>query len=211
MNPFYKIAEFPDFPAMTPAAAEEALPKLLADAKSAVDALERDAPPTWDGFIRALDDATHPLTLAWSIVSHFMSVLNSEAWRKVHERFQPELVAFSLRVGQSRRFYELAKKTPADTPVRRRILEKMAQGAELAGVALDGANQKRFNEIKAELAKLSSDFRNHVLDATKAFSLMLTTSAEVAGLPAQLKAMMAGDGDAETQLWQLSSLYSSPK
>ena len=56
MNPFYNVAEFPDFPAMTPAAAEEALPKLLADAKTAVDALERNAPPTWDGFVRALDE-----------------------------------------------------------------------------------------------------------------------------------------------------------
>ena len=202
MNPFYNIAEFPDFPAMTPAAAEEALPKLLADAKAAVDALERGASPTWDGFVRALDDATHPLTLAWGIVSHFMSVLNSEAWRKVHERFQPDLVAFSLRVGQSRRFYELAKQTPAETPVRRRILAKMAQDAELAGVALEGERQKRFNEITAELAKLSSDFRNHVLDATKAFSLTLTTPTEVEGLPAQLKAMMAGDGDPEKGPWK---------
>ena len=133
MNPFYNIAEFPDFPAMTPAAAEEALPKLLTDAKAAVDALERDAPPSWDGFVCALDDATRPLTLAWSIVSHFMSVLNSEAWRKVHERFQPDLVAFSLRVGQSRRFYELAKKTPAETPVRRRILALRQEMAGLLG------------------------------------------------------------------------------
>ena len=99
MNPFYNVAEFPDFPAMTPAAAEEALPKLLADAKTAVDALERNAPPTWDGFVRALDDATRPLYLAWSIVSHFMSVLNSEAWRKVHERFQPDIVAASYIPG----------------------------------------------------------------------------------------------------------------
>ena len=37
MNPFYKVAEFPDFSAMTPAAAEEALPKLFADAKAAVE------------------------------------------------------------------------------------------------------------------------------------------------------------------------------
>ena len=202
MNPFYEIPEFPDFPAMTPAAAEEALPKLLADAETAVDELEKNATPTWDGFALALDDATRPLMLAWGIVSHFMGVLNSDAWRKVHDGFQPDLVAFSLRVGQSRRFYELAKETPADTPVRKRILEKMAQGAELAGVALDEAHQKRFNDINAELAKLSSDFHNHVLDATKAFSLTLTAPAEVEGLPAQLKAMMAGDADPEKGPWK---------
>ena len=202
MNPFFKIGEFPDFPAMTPAAAEEALPKLLADANVAVDELEKNATPTWDGFVTALDDATRPLMLAWGIVSHFMGVLNSDAWRKVHDGFQPDLVAFSLRVGQSRRFYELARKTPADTPVRKRILEKMAQGAELAGVALDETRQKRFNEINAEFAKLSSDFHNHVLDATKAFSLTLTEPADVEGLPAQLKAMMAGDGDPEKGPWK---------
>ena len=39
-NAFYPVAEFPDFPAMTPEAAHEAMPRLLADAKAAVDALE---------------------------------------------------------------------------------------------------------------------------------------------------------------------------
>lgn len=187
---------------MTPAAAEEALPKLLSDAKAAVDALERDAKPTWDGFVCALEEATRPLWLAWGTVSHFLSVLNSEEWRKVQQRFQPDMVAFSLRVGQSRRFYELAKKTPAETPVRRRIIEKTIQSAELAGVALEGDRQKRFNEIQTQLAKLSNDFRDHVLDATKAFSLTLTKPSEVEGLPAPLKAMMAGDGDPEKGPWK---------
>ena len=45
MNPFLKVEEFPNFPAMTPAAAEEALPKLLADAKAVVDKLEKSATP----------------------------------------------------------------------------------------------------------------------------------------------------------------------
>ena len=201
-NPFCPVAEFPDFPAMTPSAAEEALPKLLADAKTAVDALEKNAAPTWDGFVRALDDATRLLWEAWGLVSHFQSVSNCEAWRQVQEKWQPEIVTFSLRVGQSRRFYELAKKTPADTPVRARILAKTVQGAELAGVALEGERQKRFNEIQTELAKLSSDFRNHVIDATKAFHLMLTAPVEVEGLPAPLKAMMAGDADPEKGPWK---------
>ena len=202
MNPFCFVAEFPDFPAMTPAAAEEALPKLLADAKAAVDRLEKSATPTWDGFVRPLDDATRTLWYAWGLVKHFLSVLNSEGWRKVQERFQQDVVAFSLRVGQSRRFYELAKKTPADTPVRKRILEKMVQEAELSGVALDGDRQKRFNEIMSELANLKNDFRNHVLDATKAYSVMLTKPVEVEGLPARLKAAMAEGGDAERGPWK---------
>ena len=41
-NPFYPVAEFPDFPAMTPDAADEALPRLLADAKALDDEICRD-------------------------------------------------------------------------------------------------------------------------------------------------------------------------
>ena len=200
-NPFYPVAEFPDFPAMTPGAADEALPRLLADAKAAVDALEERAVPTWDGFVRALDGATRPLWEAWGCVAHLLSVANSEPWRKVQEKYQQDMVAFALRVGQSKRFYELAKTTPAETPARKRILAKMALSAELAGVALPPERQKRFNAIQAELAQLSNDFRNSVIDATKAFKLVLTKPEEVEGLPAQLKAMLAGEGDPEKGPW----------
>ena len=200
-NPFYPVAEFPDFPAMTPSAADEALPRLLADAKAAVDALEERAVPTWDGFVRALDGATRPLWEAWGCVAHLLSVANSEPWRKVQEKYQQDMVAFALRVGQSKRFYELAKTTPAETPARKRILAKMALSAELAGVALPPERQKRFNGIQAELAQLSNDFRNSVIDATKAFKLVLTKPEEVEGLPAQLKAMLAGEGDPEKGPW----------
>ncbi len=207
-NPFLSVGAFPDFPKMTPAAADAALPQLLAAARARVDELETSAPATWEGFVVALDDAQRPLWEAWGIVSHLQSVCNSEAWRKVEEKYQGDIVAFSLRVGQSRRFYDLAKtlhaQLPPDAATRRRILEKTIRGAELAGVALEGARQKRFNEIQAALAKLSNDFHNHVLDATKGFSLMLATPVEVEGLPAQLKAMMAGTNDPEKGPWRVT-------
>merc|ERR1712166_1346610 len=41
----------------------------------------------------------------------------------------------------------------------------------------------RFNEIKAELSQLSTDFSNNVLDATKEFKLKLTEPEQVDGLP----------------------------
>ena len=203
-NAFYPVAEFPDFPAMTPEAAHEAMPRLLADAKAAVDALEERATPTWDGFVRALDLSTRPLWDAWGCIMHLLSVANSESWRKVEEKYQQDIVAFALRVGQSKKFYELAKQTPAETPARKRILAKMVRSAELAGVALPPEKQKRFNEIQAELAQLSNDFRNSVIDATKAFKLVLTNPAEVDGLPAQLKAMLAGKEDPEKGPWTVT-------
>ena len=212
---------FPDWAGFTPEFAAAELPRLLDAAEKAVAAIETAEPKAYEDFVWPLDDATRGLWRCWGMVSHMLAVMNSESWRKVEEDWQPKIVAFSLRVGQSRRLYEIAKgllgsfrvglesrrvdaganpnetkgsKDPADAtdskdPVgatdskgpagaadskdpiatRRRILEKMVQSAELAGVGLEGAEKERFNAIQMNLAKLGADFHNAVLDATAAF------------------------------------------
>ena len=169
---------FPKWRALTPDAAASELPKLLENAERAVAALEADAADpsrvaAFEDLVWRLDDATRELWRKWGEISHMLGVMNSDAWRKVEEDFQPAIVAFSLRVGQSRALYEAAKRIlPAETnPVRRRILEKTVEAAELSGVALEGEAKKRFNEIQARLAGLATEFSNAVLDATEAFKL----------------------------------------
>ena len=170
------MADFPDWGRFTPEQAAAELPRLLAASEASVAALEASAPTTYEGLVDALDDATRDLYRTWGQVTHLTSVMNADAWRAVEEGFQPQLVAFSLRVGQSRPIYRAAKAILSEaeglglTPVRRRILAKMVEAAELAGVGLDGAQRARFNAIQAALAKLGMDFSNAVLDATKAFS-----------------------------------------
>ena len=173
---------FPDWAGFTPEFAAAELPRLLDEAEKAVAAIEAAEPETYEDFVWKLDDATRELWHRWGMVGHMLGVMNSDAWRKLEEAWQPKLVAFSLRVGQSKRLYEMAKSLlNADSlnvdlaigesgePVKRRILRKMVQSAELAGVGLEGGKQARFNEIAARLAKLGSDFHNAVLDATAAF------------------------------------------
>jgi oligopeptidase A len=163
---------FPDWGALTPDTAAAELPRLLAEAETAVAALEEKEPATYEDLVWGLDDATRAVTRAWGRVHHLLSVMNDEAWRRLVETFQPKMVAFSLRVSQSRRLYELARRVRAVTtdPVRLRILERMIQDAELAGVGLDGATRARFNGLQERLARLSVDFSNAVIDATAAFS-----------------------------------------
>ena len=183
------MTDFPDWAAFTPESAAAELPRLLEEAEKAVAAIECGdrnvaAPanvvgPTYEEFVWALDDATRGLWRCWGMVSHMLGVKNSEAWRKVEEEWQPKIVAFSLRVSQSKRLYEIAKGLLGSYRVelgsdrvhatRRRILEKMVQGAELAGVGLEGEKKARFNEIQMKLAKLGADFHNAVIDATAAF------------------------------------------
>ena len=165
--------EFPDWVALTPEMAAEKLPRLVEEAESAISKIENSEAATYESFVWALDDATRELWHLWGEVMHMLSVRNNEAWRKLEEDFQPKLVAFSLRVSQSEAIYKKSKAlTQRETnPTRKRILEKMCEGAELAGVALEGEKKARFNEICARLAQLSTEFSNSVLDATKAFKL----------------------------------------
>ena len=165
---------FFDWANFTPENAAKELPRLLAEAEKNVAAVEAAEPKTFEDFVWKLDDATRDLFRCWGNVGHMLSVMNSDDWRKVEEQFQPQVVMFSLRVGQSKKLYTIAKdvlKNGKDVnPVRRRILEKMVQSAELAGVGLEGEKLTRFNEIQQRLARLSTDFANAVVDATKAFS-----------------------------------------
>ena len=166
--------DFPDWTGFTPEFAAAELPRLLEASEKAVAAIEAAEPKAYEDFVRPLDDATRGLWRCWGMVAHMLGVMNAEAWRKVEEEWQPKIVAFGLRVSQSRRLYELAKACLSSldsSPVRRRILEKMVQSAELAGVGLEGAKRERFNEIQMQLAKLGTDFCNAVLDATAAFKL----------------------------------------
>ena len=162
---------FPKWSEFTPERAESDLPRLLECAEKEVAAIETEGAADFEGLVHRLDDATRELWRTWGMVSHSLGVMNSEAWRKVEEKWQGKIVAFSLRTSQSRRIYEMAKALAEKekSPVRRRILEKMVEGAEHAGVGLEGAKRERFNEIASRLAQLASDFSNAVIDATAAF------------------------------------------
>ena len=174
------MSEYPDWSSFTPEAAAEMLPSLMEKAEAAVKAIEADKSTLYEDFVWKLDDAVRELWSVWGRVCHMLGVMNSDAWRKVEETFQPKLVEFSLRVSQSPELYakskavraaldEAQKNGAAVSSVRLRILDKMIQGAELAGVGLAGEKKARFNEIQAELAKLGADFSNAVIDATAAF------------------------------------------
>jgi len=166
-------AKFPEWEKFTPEFAASELARLLEESEKAVQDVENSTDTSYESFVWKLDDATRSLWRTWGFVAHMLGVMNSDAWRKVEEDFQPRIVAFSLRVSQSPAIYGRAKAVRAaigdGDPTRVRILDKTIQGAELAGVGLEGEAKARFNEIQARLAKLSADFSNAVIDATAAF------------------------------------------
>ena len=152
--------------------------------------------PNWDDIFTKLEELDRPFDFAWKPIGHLFGVLNSPELRTAYETVLPEVVRFGLRTSQSQPIYEAVKRLKDQAgeslaPTRQRIVDQKLLSAKLSGIALEREQRERFNAIAEELSQLSTDFSNHVLDATKAFELILTQPDEVAGLPPSLLQLAA--------------------
>ncbi|MEL6353246.1 MAG: M3 family metallopeptidase [Cyanobacteria bacterium J06627_28] len=152
---------------------------------------------TWETLVEPLTAMTERLGWSWGIIGHLMGVKNSAELREAYESVQPALVQFSTRIGQSQVIYQALEQFKDGeswtqlTLAQQRIVESALRDAQLSGVGLEGDRKDTFNQIQQTLAELSTQFSNHVLDATKAFSLTLTTKADIEGLPPSLLSLSA--------------------
>ncbi|MFI5317136.1 MAG: M3 family metallopeptidase, partial [Myxococcota bacterium] len=198
----------PRFDAIGPEHVVPALRELLAQVGAELETLERTVAPTWQGVVEPLERVGDLLATRWGVVGHLLGVRNSPALRTAHEEVQPEVVLFALRLAQSRPIYaalvalEKGAEYATLDAAQRRTVALLIRDARLAGVGLEGAPLERFKAIATELAEHQTAFSNHVLDATKAFALVLRERGEVEGLPesalelAAQSARLAGEAGA---------------
>lgn len=200
-NPLLATDGLPRFGEIQPEHIVPGVRHILSETDQKIQLLERQlsdgTAPTWETVVRPLEELEVPFEYGWGPIRHLLGVLNSAELRKAYEEVLPEVVAFSLRVKQSEPIYGALKTIREGnewerlTPTRQRIIEKRLLDAELAGIGLQGPDRERFNEIARELSQLSTDFSNHVLDATKAWSLVVTEKEDAEGLPPSLLQLAA--------------------
>lgn len=196
-NPLLLCEGLPPFDQIEAEHVLPAITQLLTELESDLQTLEADVQPTWTGLVEPLEQLGDRLSWSWGIIGHLMGVKNSPELREAYEAGQPKVVEFINRLSQSRPIYDAYKQLQQSPdwsqldPAQKRIVESAIRDAELSGVGLTGEAKKRFNQIQLELANLSTQFSNHVLDATKAFNILLTNPKEVAGLPPSLLSLAA--------------------
>lgn len=196
-NPLLAAEGLPLFDQLQPEHVEPALRAICAELLDELASLEVTVQPTWDGLVVPLERLSDRLGRAWGTVGHLMGVKNHPQLRAAHDAVQALVIEVSMRLNQSRPLFEAWKALRESpdwlhlTPAQQRIVESSLRDAELAGVGLDGEKRERFNAIQLELAEKSTQFSNNVLDATRSWSLDLTTPEEIAGLPPSLLRMAA--------------------
>ena len=191
-NPLLQSSGLPKFNEISPEHIGQAVSKVLFEAKANLEELESEISPTWDGLITPLEEIGKPFEYAWGPVGHLLNVKNSDELRKEHEKMLPLVVEFSLRSGQSKPIYEglVAIRDGSEwdnlDDAQKRVIKLKIRDAKHSGVGLEGDEKDRFNEISKRLSQLGTDFSNHVLDATKAYEMIVTDKAETEGWPSTL-------------------------
>ena len=202
-NPLLLGEGLPPYGQFTPEAIGAGMPELLRQLEAALARHEATltalAAPSWEQVMEPLHAIEERLRWAWGAVNHLMGVCDSEALRQAHRQQQPAVVRFYNRLGQSEPLYTCFRRMqqrhqdgvlPLDG-VQQRILAVEVQAMELQGVGLEPQRRQAFNAASTRLAELSTTYGNHVLDATKAWSLLLKAPQQVDGLPESLRELMA--------------------
>ncbi len=187
-NPLLNLSGLPPFSKIRPAHVEPAIDYLLAHNRAQVERLlHQDAPLDWHSLVQPLEQLEDYLSRAWSPVSHMNAVANNSELRLAYNACLPKLSAYATEMGQNERLYAaykaVAQCREGLDQAQRKLLENALRDFHLSGVDLPIDKKLRFGEISQELSQLTSQYSDNVLDATNAWSKLITDEAELAGLP----------------------------
>jgi oligopeptidase A len=182
--PLLDFSDLPRFDAITPDQVAPALDVLLTDANRALEHVTADTFPA----------------RAWGAVSHLNSVADTPELRAAYNEALPKVTEFWTRLGSDERLYAKYKAmNPASLNAEQTQAHKNAMRSfVLGGAELQGEAKERFAWLQERQAELGQKFSENALDATDAFSLIVSTD-ELAGVPADVLQATAAAAKAEGQ------------
>src|SRR2546421_2687069 len=187
LNPLLDFSGLPRFGELKPEHVAPAVDALLAEGRATVDRVIT-APVTWEGFVAPLEDANERIGRAWGQVAHLHAVLDSPELREAYNANLPKVTQYWTELGQNQRLFEKYKTLVGSSQfaslsaARKRIVENALRDFRLGGAELPAERKARFAAIQEELARSASRFSENLLDATKAFSIVVDQS-RIGGIP----------------------------
>jgi oligopeptidase A len=212
LNPLLDFAGLPRFASIGTAHIAPAVEQLLSENRARIETLTRpETPATWADFVAPLENANERLARAWGVVGHLHGVLDSPQLRSAYNANQPLIVQYYTELGQNLALFEkyktlkVAPEFTALSAAQRKIIDNEIRDFRLSGAELTPEKKQRFAAISEELAHLSTQFSENLLDATNAFSLRVDDRSKLEGIPEDVieTARAAADRDGETG-WRFS-------
>jgi oligopeptidase A len=162
----------------------------IAEAQAEIDNVAAEtAPVTWENSIQRLDHAAETLARRVAPCTHLVAVAESPELREAYNAVLPEMSAFWSRLPLDPALWERVRtfaesvEGQALSGLRRRHMDKTVADFRRAGADLPVDRKTRLEALRVELAQLQQRFSENVLDATAAFTLLVSNADRLAGVP----------------------------
>lgn len=160
---------------------------------------------SYESTVWALEKATESLHRGWGRLNHLNSVADAPAQRAALNAMLPEVSEFfsSLYLNpdlwQVIKSYATSAAVATLSPLQQRHVAETVRDFQDSGADLAEPLKRRLAEIDAALAHATKRYAENVLDATNAWSLVITDAARLRGLPESAIAAAAANAKAKQQ------------
>ncbi|MDE3723413.1 M3 family metallopeptidase [Nocardiopsis sp. N85] len=198
-NPFFAPSALPyGLPDFENIREEHFLPAFergMAEQIAEIDAIKNDpAPVTFENTLTALERSGAVLRRVSNVFFTFSSSDATDGVKEIEKEMSPRLAAHADAITLDRDLWKRIEKVMADGPEEAALLERYRTDFVKAGALLDEADQTRLRELNGELARLSTEFGQNVVESLTESALVVDDAAELDGLDEDRIAMAEQDG-----------------
>jgi oligopeptidase A len=190
VNPLLDFSGLPRYGLIRAEHVGPAVDQLLAENRALIARLTGEgAAASWDEFAEPLENANERLGRAWGAVVHLHAVDDNAAIRDAYNANLSKVTLYRTQLAQDLGLYEKFKALRASSGfeklsrAKRKSVDNDLRDYRLGGAELAPEEKRRFAEIQEELAALEAKFSENLLDATNAFSLLITDREDLLGVP----------------------------
>ena len=170
----------------------------IKEAKAEIDAIVANPDePTFENTIEAMEYSGQTLSKVAGIFFNLMEAHTSDEMQAIAEQVSPMLTEYSMYISLNAPLFERVKAVYQKKDElglekdQMTLLENSYKGFVRGGANLSDEDKEKYSKWSEELSLATLQFSKNVLAATNAYTMHLTDSADLAGLPEYVKVMGA--------------------
>lgn len=162
----------------------------IAEGKANIDKIVADtAAPTFRNTVAAMETASPILNKVAGVFYNMMEANTNDDMQALAEELSPMMTEYSLYISLNKPLFEKIKAVYENRangnlkPNELRLLEQEYKSFVRGGANLNDEDKKKLAELSEKGSLLGLQFGKNALDATNAFTLNVTDSAKLEGMP----------------------------
>ena len=170
----------------------------IAEAKAEIDAIVSNTEePTFENTIEAMEYSGRSLNTVAGIFYNLMEAHTNDDMQVIAEEIAPKMTEFSMYVSLNQDLFKRVKTVYEKKdelglePDQMKLLEDNYKSFVRGGANLSDEDKALYSKWSEELSLATLAFGKNVLAATNAYTLHITDSTQLAGLPQYVKTMGA--------------------